>query len=74
MARLASFREFVNQLERDCKLVKVNKPVSKRLEASGVLVALGERPVLFEHIKESGFRVETVKEAEPYHYSIIAEL
>lgn len=52
-----SFRKFLDKLYANGQLVKVEKPVSKRLEASGVLNALNDKPVLFEKIKESRFRV-----------------
>ncbi len=51
------FREYLDKLENDGKLVKVKQPVSKRLEASGIIKELDEKPVLFEKIKESEFRV-----------------
>ena len=52
-----SFREFVEKMESDGKLVKISKPVSKRLEASAILAELGDKPVLFESVKESSFRI-----------------
>jgi len=44
-------------MDREGHLVKIKKPVSKTLEASGIINKLGNRPVLFEKIKESSFRV-----------------
>ena len=52
-----NFRSFLEKLDRDGQLVKVKKPVSKKLETSGILNALSEQPVLFEKIKESNFKV-----------------
>ncbi|MCD6495761.1 MAG: UbiD family decarboxylase [Candidatus Aenigmarchaeota archaeon] len=52
-----SFREFVENAEKSGKLVKISKPVSKKLEAAGILAELGDRPVLMENVKESQFRI-----------------
>jgi len=72
-----SFRHFIDVMEREGRLLKINKPVSKRLEASGILAALGDRPVFFERIKESEFRVVgnlcTSKEAFASYFGIKAE-
>jgi UbiD family decarboxylase len=51
------FRNFIKALQVSGRLVSVRRPVSKRLEAAAVLNALDERPVLFEAVKESEFRV-----------------
>jgi UbiD family decarboxylase len=51
------FRDFVEKAQKQGKLVRIRKPVSKKLEASGILAALQEKPVLFDKIKESNFRV-----------------
>lgn len=50
-------REYLNTLKKSNRLVTVSKPVSKRLEAAAILNELGERPVLFEKILESDFRL-----------------
>jgi len=50
-------RNYLRSLERDGKLVVIREPVSKRLEMSGILKKLEPRPVLFEQVKESRFRV-----------------
>lgn len=50
-------RKHIEKLEREGKLVKITKPVSKKLEASGVLKALEPKPVLFEKVTESAFKV-----------------
>jgi 2,5-furandicarboxylate decarboxylase 1 len=52
-----SFRSFVETLRKEGKLTVIGKPVSKNLEASAILAELGDRHILFEKIKESGFRV-----------------
>ena len=50
------FREYLDNLEKEGKLVRVKEPVSKKLEASGIIKELDDKPVLFEKIKESEFR------------------
>ncbi|MBU1120891.1 MAG: UbiD family decarboxylase [archaeon] len=50
-------REYIEALEKKDGLVKLSKPVSKKLEAAAILNELNEKPVLFEKIKESKFRV-----------------
>jgi len=52
-----TFRDFVEKLESNGKLTKIEKTVSKRLEASGLLKALENDVVLFNKIKESDLRV-----------------
>lgn len=52
-----SFRGFVESADKSGSLVKISKPVSKKLEASAILAELGDKPVLIEHVKESDFRV-----------------
>lgn len=51
------FRDFIERLRDEGKLQVIDKPVSKRLEASGLLKVLEDRVVLFNKIKESDFRV-----------------
>jgi len=51
------FREYLGRLERSGGLLKISKPVSRKLEAAAILNELGERPVIFEKILESKFRV-----------------
>ncbi len=50
-------RHFVEKLKAEGKLVQIKKPVSKRLEASGILKELDGQAVYFEKIKESEFPV-----------------
>ncbi|MBL7206469.1 MAG: UbiD family decarboxylase [Candidatus Aenigmarchaeota archaeon] len=52
-----SFREFVEKLDKEGKLVNVEKPVSRRLEASGLLKALETKVLKLNDIKESDFSV-----------------
>lgn len=47
------FRRFIKQLEIEGKLTKIKKEVSTDLELAGIIEALGEKPCLFEKIKES---------------------
>ncbi len=50
-------REYLRKVENEGRLLKVTKEVSTRLEISGFLKAVEPRPVLFEKVKESPFRV-----------------
>jgi len=52
-----SLREHLNKLEKEGSLLQISKPVSKRLEAAGILKAVEPRPVLFENIKDSEYRI-----------------
>ncbi|MCX6767305.1 MAG: UbiD family decarboxylase [Candidatus Micrarchaeota archaeon] len=52
-----SFRGFLEKLEKQGRLTKAKAPVSKRLEMSGALKELDGKPVMFNSVKESGFRV-----------------
>ncbi len=51
------FREFINKLKQEGRLISVTKPVSKTLEISGLLKALDGQPVLLEQVNESKFKV-----------------
>jgi 2,5-furandicarboxylate decarboxylase 1 len=51
------FRDFLEKLDKNSRLVKIKEPVSKKLEASAILSELNDKPVLFEKVKESQFRV-----------------
>jgi UbiD family decarboxylase len=68
------FRDFIEKAEKEGKLIRIRKPISKKLEASGILAALQEKPVLFEKIKESSFQVAgnlcTSKEAFADYFRI----
>ena len=50
-------RRFIEALRTSGRLISVSKTVSKDLEAAAVLNALDERPVLFEAVRESAFKV-----------------
>jgi len=50
-------RDFIKRLKLSDELVVVRKPVSKKFVAAGILRELDGRPVLFEKIKESKFKV-----------------
>jgi 2,5-furandicarboxylate decarboxylase 1 len=68
------FRDFVSKAGREGRLVRIGKPVSKKLEVSGILAVMQEKPVLFEKIKESDFQVAgnlcTSKEAFADYFGI----
>ena len=46
-------RNFIEQLQKTNELTKITKPVSTEFEMAGIIAALGEKPVLFENVKES---------------------
>lgn len=50
-------REHLLKLEKEGSLLKITKPVSKSLEAAGILKAVEPKPVLFENVKDSDFRI-----------------
>jgi UbiD family decarboxylase len=52
-----SFRETLKQLESQSKLVVIKKPVSKSYQAAAILKKLEPRPMLFDHIQESAYKV-----------------
>ncbi len=51
------FRNFIEQLQKKNELTRVTKPISTEYEVASVIEALGEKPVLFENIKESNFPI-----------------
>ena len=51
------FREYINQIDKEGLLRKVDLEVSKKLEISGILKEVEPTPVLFNNVKESEFRV-----------------
>lgn len=53
---MSSFRDFIERLDGEGRLLKVKKEVSVNLEIANIANAAGTRPVLFEKIKESNFR------------------
>ncbi|HEY4720606.1 MAG TPA: UbiD family decarboxylase, partial [Anaerolineae bacterium] len=52
-----SLRAYLQRLEDRGSLIKVTAPISKTYEVAGVLKQLEPKPVLFEHVKDSAFRV-----------------
>jgi UbiD family decarboxylase len=50
-------RDYLQQLDARGDLIKVSAPISKMYEIAGVLKQLEPKPVLFECVKESPFRV-----------------
>ncbi len=51
------FREYINKIDEEGFLRNVEIEVSKKLEISGILKEIEPTPVIFNHIKESDFRV-----------------
>jgi len=51
------FRSFLETLEKSGELTRISKAVSTEYEMAGVIEALGEKPVFFENVKESGIPV-----------------
>ncbi|MBN1427392.1 MAG: UbiD family decarboxylase [Anaerolineae bacterium] len=52
-----SLRNYIQSLSRSGELITIREPISKTYEIAGVLKKLEPRPVLFETVKESRFRV-----------------
>jgi UbiD family decarboxylase len=48
-----SFRDFIDRLRKEKKLIELKKPVSKHLELAGVCAALDGKPIYTERIKEN---------------------
>ncbi len=51
-----SFRDFVDELERDGTLRIIDRPVSQKYEAAAVLKKAGEMPVKFNNIEGCGMK------------------
>ncbi|MCW4047143.1 MAG: UbiD family decarboxylase [Candidatus Bathyarchaeota archaeon] len=51
------FRSFLEQLRQNGELTRISREVSTEYEMAGVIEALGEKPVLFEKVKESSIPV-----------------
>ena len=47
-----SFRGFVDQLDREGMLTRINKEVSTEYEIASIIAAMKEKPVFFEKVKE----------------------
>ncbi len=52
-----SLRDTIKKLRAENHLTEIKKPVSKKLEAAGILKALEPDPVLFSDLRESAFPV-----------------
>ena len=52
-----SLRDYLQRIQKAEEFVQINKPVSKHLQAAGILKALEPKPVLFTNVKESQFPV-----------------
>ena len=52
-----SLRTYLDLLKRTETLLEIDKPVSKYLEAAGILKALEPQPVSFQSVEESDFSV-----------------
>jgi len=52
-----NFRSFIEHLDANGELMHVKRKVSTEYEMAGVIDALGEKPVLFERVKESNMPV-----------------
>ncbi|MDH4213238.1 MAG: UbiD family decarboxylase [Candidatus Thorarchaeota archaeon] len=48
---------YIKKLQKEGEISTIKKEISKNLEIAGVLKSLEPKPVLFEHVKESVFRV-----------------
>ncbi|MFX1324525.1 MAG: UbiD family decarboxylase [Promethearchaeota archaeon] len=51
------FREYIEQIDKEGSLQKVDVEVSKKLEISGILKEIEPTPVIFNKVKESKYRV-----------------
>lgn len=52
-----TLRSYLHKLTSSGEMISINVPVSKTYEMSGILKKTEPRPVLFEQVKESHFRV-----------------
>jgi 2,5-furandicarboxylate decarboxylase 1 len=52
-----SLREYIQALEHTGKISKINEPISRHLEISGLLKQVEPMPVLFTNVIDSSFRV-----------------
>lgn len=52
-----TLREYLQQLESQNQIIRIDQPISKTYEIAGVLKKLEPQPVLFENVIESKFRV-----------------
>jgi UbiD family decarboxylase len=52
-----SFRNFINQLDKENKLIKIEKEVSTEFEIANILAALDGKAVFFNNVKGSKFPI-----------------
>ena len=52
-----NLRDFLQELEKEKKLVHVEKEVSVEYEAANVIYSLNEKPVIFDHVKGYPFKI-----------------
>jgi 2,5-furandicarboxylate decarboxylase 1 len=52
-----TLRSYLHQLTSSGELLQINTPISTTYEMAGILKKLEPRPVLFENVKESSFKV-----------------
>ncbi len=52
-----TLRGFIQELQKINELTKITKPVSIEYEMAGVIAANGEKPIMFEKVKESSVPV-----------------
>jgi UbiD family decarboxylase len=52
-----NLREFVDHLDKSGKLVKIKKPVSVKYEIAAIMKELDGKPIIFENVKESKYKV-----------------
>jgi 2,5-furandicarboxylate decarboxylase 1 len=50
-------RSFIQDLRKNDELTTISKPVSTEYEMAGIISALDEKPVYFDHVKESPYHV-----------------
>ena len=51
------FRDFIERLDKEGKLVKISKPVSTKYEIASVMKKLDGQPILFENVQGFGYKV-----------------
>jgi UbiD family decarboxylase len=51
------FKDFIDRLDKEGKLVRISKPVSTKYEIAAVMKKLDGKPLLFENVQGFGFKV-----------------
>ncbi len=51
------FRTFIDQLDKKGELTHVTKQVSTEYEVASIIEAMGEKPIIFENVKESNIPI-----------------